>query len=119
MYIEKPIKRSQKYSYRRVVPKLYSIKYFLAVLKRPIAFGMSVYSNFVDLDRNNFVLSEPQGQYLGLHAVLMYSYSDETQTFGIINSHGKKFGNDGKFEMSYSYALNPELCFEFYIMNED
>ena len=107
------------HSYRRVIPQLYSIKYILAVLKRPIAFGMSVYENFVDLDRNNFVLSEPRGQYLGLHAVLAIGYDDNDKTIDVVNSHGLSFGNNGRFKMSYSYALNPDLCFEWWLMNEE
>ena len=58
------------HSYRRIIPQLYSIKYILAILKRPIAFGMSVYETFTSLDNNNYVLSEPRGQYLNLHAML-------------------------------------------------
>ena len=91
----------------------------MAILKRPIAFGMSVYENFVDLDHNNYVLTEPRGQYLGLHAVLAIAYDDNDKTIEVVNSHGLSFGNNGRFKMSYSYALNPDLCFEWYVLNED
>ena len=106
------------HSYRRIYPQLYSMKYILYVLKKPICFGMSVFENFVTLNKNNYMLSKPEGQFLGLHAVLIHSYNDETKAFGIINSHGRNFGNDGIFEMSYDYVLNPELSFEFWIINE-
>lgn len=107
------------HSYRRIIPQLYSIKYILAIKKRPLAFGMAVFSNFLDLDSNNYVLSQPYGEYLGLHAVLCIGYDDNDKTLEVINSHGLSFGNNGRFKMSYSYALSPDLCFEWWCMNED
>ena len=99
------------HSYRRIIPQLYSIKYILAVLKGSIAFGMSVYENCVDLDHTSYVLSEPRGQCLGLHAALAIGYDDITKTIEVVNFDWFSFGNNCRFQMSYSYALNPDLCF--------
>ena len=43
---------------------------------------MSCYENFVDLNKDNYFLRKPEGQFLGLHAVLIISYSDKTQSVG-------------------------------------
>ena len=84
-------------SYRRINPCIYSFKYILNVLKLPIMFGMSVYENFIDLNRENDLLCEPNGEFLGLHAVVIVGYDENCQCFDILNSHGVEFGNDGFF----------------------
>ena len=117
IYLQAYRNKSHIKSYRHIAPQLYSIKYILAILKKPICLGMSVFETFVDLNKDNYILRKPEGQFLGLHAVLMFSYSDLTQTFGIINSHGKDFGLEGTFQLSYDYVLNPELCFEMFLLN--
>ena len=117
IYLKAYRNKSHIKSYRHIVPQLYSLKYILAILKKPICLGMSVFENFCDLNKDNYTLRKPEGQFLGLHAVLIYSYSDHTQTFGIINSHGKEFGLNGTFQLSYDYTLDPNLCFEFFVIN--
>ena len=54
---------------------------------------------------------------LGGHAVIICGFSEETATFEILNSHGSSFCDDGYFKLAYSYALNPELAFEFYCVD--
>ena len=103
-------------SYRQIVPSKYSIKYILYKLKLPILFGMSVYSNFLDLTKEDDILNVPNDkhEFLGNHAVLIVGYDDTTETFDILNSHGPEFSDNGYFRMKYEYILNPNLCFEFY-----
>ena len=83
----------------------------------PILFGMDVYSNFMDLTKENDILPLPKknDKAIGMHAVLIAGFDDETQTFDILNSHGTDWGNGGYFRMPY--ALNPDLCFEFYCVH--
>ena len=117
IYLQAYRNKSHIKSYRHIIPQHYNLKYILAILKKPICLGMSVFENFLDLNKNNYVLQQPIGQFLGLHAVLIIGYSDNDNTFTILNSHGEDFGFNGTFKMSYSYALNPELCFEFFVIN--
>ena len=116
-YLQAARNKSHIKSYRHIIPQLYSIKYILAVLKKPICLGMSVFESFCDLNKDNYILRKPEGMFLGLHAVLIFEYNDETQTVGIINSHGKNFGLDGTFQLAYNYLLNPDLCFEMFLLN--
>ena len=112
------INKSPITSYRQILPSKYNIKYILAHLKKPILFGIMVYSNFFRLTKENDILYPPSAsdEMLGGHAIVLISYDDETETFGILNSHGSNFADDGYFRLSYSYALNPELAFEFYVV---
>ena len=107
-------------SYRRVYPSKYSFKYILYKLKRPILCGMLVYSNFMKLTKENPFLSLPNkdvDECLGGHAVVIISYDDVSGSFGVLNSHGSDFADNGYFYLPYEYALNPELAFEFYVIN--
>ena len=110
------INKSPITSYRQIIPSKYNIKYILAHLKKPILFGIMVYSNFFRLTKENDVLYPPSAsdEMLGGHAVIISGFTDETETFEILNSHGSSFCDHGFFRLSYSYALNPELAFEFY-----
>ena len=107
------------FNYRRIIPCMYSIKYIISVLKLPIMAGMSVYENFTELSKNNDVLDKPEGQFLGLHAILITGYNDDDKTVTILNSHGTEFGDGGFFRMSYNYLLNANLTFEFWVVNSN
>lgn len=110
------INKSPIVSYRQILPSKYAIKYVLAHLKKPILFGIMVYSNFFKLSKENDILYPPSAddEILGGHAIVASGFSEETETFEILNSHGPNFADDGFFRLSYSYALNPDLAFEFY-----
>ena len=103
-------------SYRQIIPSKHAIKYILYKLEQSILFGMSIYTNFLDITKENDILGMPktEDEFLGYHAVLIVGYDDETETFDILNSHGSDWGDDGYFRMKYEYILNPNLCFEFY-----
>ena len=80
---------------------------------------MSVHSNFLDLTKENHILSlpTPKDKLIGFHAVLIVGYDDETETLDVLNSHGADWGDDGYFKMKCAYALNPDLSFEFDCIN--
>ena len=79
---------------------------------------MTIYTNFLSLTKENDISSmpKPEHEFLGLHAVLIVGYDDETETFDILNSHGIDWGNDGYFRIKYEYVIS-DLCFEFYCIN--
>ena len=105
-------------SYRQILPSKYSIKYILYKLKMPILFGMQVFSRFMEITKDNDILPMPENdELLGAHAVVIVGFDEESETFEVLNSHGSDFANNGYFRMPYSYALNPELCFEYYTIN--
>ena len=73
------------------MPTKYNLKYILAHLKKPILFGIMVYSNFFKLTaKDNDILNIPSesDDILGGHAVVLVGYDDTPQTFDVLNSHG-------------------------------
>ena len=77
---------------------------------------MAVYTGFELLSKENDVLYKPKIDelYLGLHAVLAVGFNK--QGLIVCNSHGRFFGNDGFFIMSYEY-INDENTFEWWVIN--
>ena len=106
-------------SYRKVIPVEYNLKYILYKIKLPIVIGMSIYSNFERITKTNNILYKPSihDQYLGAHAVVCIGYDDINRTFIILNSHGKDWGNNGLFYMSYDYMLSNDLVWEAWVIN--
>ena len=94
------INKSPITSYRQILQTLYNIKYIIGHLHKPILMGMMVYSNFFTLTKDNDILSLPskEDEMLGGHAIVLIGYSDETQTFNILNSHGSSFADGGTLE---------------------
>ncbi len=45
----------------------------------------------------------------GCHAVMAVDYSDERNTFLILNSYGPEWGEDGYFYMPYEFITDPDL----------
>ena len=102
-------------SYRWIPPTIYGLKYILNALK-PIVFGIVVYSNFEELNKENYILNPPSetDQYLGMHALILCGYKQDT--FIVCNSYGHEFGKDGFFEISNAYILDPKLSFDFFMI---
>ena len=105
-------------SYRKVIGIEYNLKYILYKLQNPIVIGMCVFEHFTRLTKTNYTIRRPEGCMLGMHAVLIVGYDDIDKTFIVVNSHGREFGDgNGKFKLGYEYALNPDLVFEFLVIN--
>ena len=105
--------------YATVPQDLYHIRCALAINKQPIVIGAMVYNTFQQLDANN-VCPTPdptKDTLLGGHALLIFSYDDTNQTFGIVNSWGDSYGCGGTFNMKYDYVLNPSLVTDLWTLN--
>ena len=102
--------------YMSLTPCLYAIQYAITQ-NLPVAFGTMIYENFKDLDEN-FIAPRPSGLALGGHALLIQSYSNETKLFGIMNSWGIEWGNKGMCYMYYDHVLNPNYCFDFWVITK-
>ena len=112
------INKSPITSYRQILPSKYNIKYILAHLKKPILFGIMVYSNFFRLTKENDILYPPSAsdELLGGHAIVAVGYDNTSDTIEILNSHGSTFCDDGYFKLSFNYALDKDLAFEYYVV---
>ena len=112
------INKSPITSYRQILPTKNNIKYILAHLKKPILFGIMIYSNFFKLTKENEILFPPSAsdEALGGHALVAVGYDNATDTIEILNSHGSNFCQDGYFKLSFNYALDKDLAFEYYVV---
>ena len=82
-----------------------------------IVIGIQVYDSFEsDTVAQTGIVPMPNitnEKYLGGHAVQIFSYNDNTQTFGMMNSWGTNWGQKGYFTIPYSYLLDPNLSGDF------
>ena len=97
------------------------IDQFRACLKAgfPFAFGFEIYSNFRDLDNDHGIMPMPSAEDLanyepGRHAVLAVGYDDTTQLITVLNSWGKRFGDNGYFYMPYKYITEDKRAYDFW-----
>ena len=83
----------------------------------PVIIGIQVYSSFEsDTVAQTGVVPMPdttKEMLLGGHAVLLISWSDDTQTFTCQNSWTDAWGNKGCFTIPYAYLIDPNLSNDF------
>ena len=68
---------------------------------------MSVYNQFIDLDKENPVVELPSNKYLnyfGEHAVYLVGYNQDKKQLLAKNSFGTDWGENGYFWIPYDYA---------------
>ena len=80
-----------------------------------------IYENFLNLSKQDDISFEPKSneEFLGMHALLMIGFNEDTQTIDVLNSHGESFAYLGYFRISYKYILNQDLSFDFYVLNSE
>lgn len=103
-----------------IIPTLSKLKSIL-INGNVVIFGFTVYSNFQSESTSSTgILTMPNTNdtILGAHSVVIVGYNDNKQHFIISNSFGKAWGDKGYFYMPYQYILNPNLCYEFWIIQE-
>ena len=118
LYI-KANKNSIVHQYKSINNDLTSLKYVLAIQKLHIVFGAIVYDSIQHLDEN-FVVKDPdvtKDTELGGHALLLFSYDDDKQLFGICNSWSENYGDHGCMYMSYKYITDKNLCSDFWCIS--
>lgn len=106
--------------YSRVPQNDYYIRHELAIEKKPIVFGFTVYESFESSAvAQAGVVPMPAGNEtpLGGHAVLIVGYDDTSQRFTVRNSWGADWGKAGYFTMPYRYVLDPGLADDFWTIS--
>jgi hypothetical protein len=103
--------------YRKIIPNIYNMKYILSQLNLPIIAGIAIYDNFINLEQNNYIVPEPKdSKIVGYHAVLIVGYSNEDQTFEILNSYGQFFGDNGYFKLTNDWVMKDTLFFDPWVI---
>lgn len=92
-------------NYRR----LHGIPEIIAAVNnnRPVVIGMSVYTQFFDINKENPVVEIPKDKFLdyyGEHAVYIVGYNQDKKQLLAKNSFGPDWGENGYFWIPYDYA---------------
>jgi len=107
----------RKFSYTFVNQDLNSLKQCLAVNKKPIIFGLNVYSSFLtqNVASGGLVpLPKTTSETLeGGHCMTIVGYDDSKKTFICANSWGTSWGDKGFCYMPYDYLTNATLANDF------
>jgi C1A family cysteine protease len=80
--------------------------------------GMLVYQSFMTMN-GTWVVPTPntnKEKLLGGHAVCVVGYDDSKKCFLVRNSWGTSWGLKGNFWLPYSFATNPRLVFDAWVL---
>ena len=79
----------------------------------PVLIGVNIYPAFTNLCKGQ-IFTNVSGSNLGGHAVVAIAYDDNKNAFKIMNSWGKKWGDDGFAWIAYS--VFQQIVIQGYIM---
>ena len=82
----------------------------------PVVIGISVYSDFDNLDANNPIYDKISGKNRGGHALCVVGYDDSKRAVKIINSWGTGWGINGYGWISYDLIKSQNM--EAYVMTD-
>jgi C1A family cysteine protease len=105
--------------YHAVTQDLLSLKSALAE-KLPVIFGFTVYDSFLSDEVTASGMVQMPGadeQLQGGHAVVMVGYDDAKQSVLVRNSWSDTWGIGGHFWLPYSYAINPDLSSDWWVIS--
>ncbi|MBS4099233.1 MAG: C1 family peptidase [Sulfuricella sp.] len=111
-------KKQAGLAYRRVPRTLGHLKGCLAE-GYPIIVGFTAYESFESprVTRNGVIpLPAPVESPIGGHTTLAVGYDDARQSFTIMNSWGKRWGERGFGYMPYGYLLDAGLAGDFWVV---
>jgi C1A family cysteine protease len=98
------------------------VKSAMAVYKRPVVFGFSVFAAFesAEVAQSGIVpMPAPNDTPIGGHCVVAVAYDDAAQEFECANSWGTDWGLAGYFKMPYAYVLNPNLASDLWVISSE
>lgn len=104
--------------YRRVNQARNDIKLCLSTAN-PIVVGFMCFPSIFSLSTTktgNVKYPESYEQPIGGHCVLLVGYDDSKQVYEFMNSWSTYWGNGGFGTIPYKYIENPELAFDFWMI---
>ncbi|HYL38458.1 MAG TPA: C1 family peptidase [Bryobacteraceae bacterium] len=105
--------------YSRVTQTAYFTRHCLAILRRPVVFGITVYDAFEsDQTASNGIvpMPAPDDTPIGGHAICLAGYDDAKQLFTFRNSWGDGWGDAGYGYLPYAYVLDPNQAGDFWVI---
>jgi C1A family cysteine protease len=103
--------------YLQIRQNIVTIKSYI-ISKTPVIFAITIFPSFYTAGKTGIVVMPNVASEIsiGAHCVLIVGFDDSKQMFICANSWGTKFGNRGIFMIPYEYVINPQLAFDFYIL---
>lgn len=96
---------------------LYFAKHCMAILGRPVVFGISVFEDFESEEVSKTgLIPMPQGNPLGGHAICMVGYDDSKKLIKFANSWGADWGSAGYGFLPYEYVADPNLSADWWVV---
>ena len=114
-YTDAPAHKALQYS--RVTQQRYFLQHCMAILGRPIVFGISCFGALQSdavAKTGDLPMPNPGEVPGGGHAITLVGYDDATQQYKWRNSWGPKWGDHGYGTMPYAYAEHPDLASDFW-----
>lgn len=115
-------KKFEALTYAGVPQTANDIKHCLAILKKPVVFGFSVFESFESLTvakTGTVPMPGKKDRPIGGHAVVIVGYDDARSMFLVRNSWGSGWGISGYFWMPYAYTLNANLADDFWVITKE
>jgi C1A family cysteine protease len=112
--------RHRSIQYERIEQDINHIKSCL-LAGVPFVFGFAVYDSFENPEVSNtgiMPLPSQNEKVLGGHAVLAVGYNDKTKVIIVRNSWGIEWGDLGYFYMPYAFITNPNMCSDFWAIQQ-
>ncbi|HUJ23796.1 MAG TPA: C1 family peptidase [Bryobacteraceae bacterium] len=105
--------------YSRVTQTSYFPRHCLAILGRPVVFGINAY-DALESDQvaatGIVPMPGPDDTPIGGHAICLAGYDDSKQLFTFRNSWGDSWGDAGYGYLPYAYVLDPNLASDFWVI---
>jgi C1A family cysteine protease len=105
--------------YSRVTQDTYFPRHCLAILGRPIVFGISAFDS-LESDQaaatGMVPMPGPDDAPIGGHAICLVGYDDSKRLFTFRNSWGGGWGAAGYGYLPYAYVLDPNLAGDFWVV---
>jgi C1A family cysteine protease len=108
--------------YSRVTQSDYHLKHCLAILGRPVVFGITCFSGLDDPDvgkTGDVPMPGPNEAPQGGHAILLVGYDDSKKKYTFRNSWGTSFGQAGYGTLDYNYVEDANLASDFWTILGD
>jgi C1A family cysteine protease len=105
--------------YSRVTQSAYYTRHSLAILRRPVVFGITVYDAFESdqaASTGIVPMPAPDDTPIGGHAICLVGYDDSKQLFTFRNSWGAGWGAAGYGYLPYAYVLDWNQAADFWVI---
>ena len=111
-------KFQKRIKYKRINKNINDIKNIL-FSGFPVIFGFDIYINIHNtnlIKKGVIPIPKMKSNRIGGHSVLIIGWRDDLRLFGVQNSFGNVWGNNGFGWISYDYICNPNIKCDLWVL---